>query len=630
MANTNKLQPILDQMQEAIANGKKGRINKYFKETLHGNASNRAQTSSEIMLIDDVILDPLHLETWESMVQGLLFSSEFKHQAKVEFFLLSQMKIEFDLTLQAPAAVTMFKNDVILKTSSTEKVKEIYKAQQDDTSYSQSGYLLINPLCFWNILEKSLPRSYKMSVNNEDFKNTVKRQITELMLHEVNHHINGHTLLINTKLSPLDKTKEAQYQKHHFQLGEFQIGTSATYLANIIEDYAINEYIAKTYSWPNKTYSLFNIGVADINKSLFKTKHSLKKQQVSADDLKDIDKSILERIQLYTNSDILIDDPKKESKNNKQQSSGSSDSEQQSDQNQENANQDDNQSKQSGNESNETEDGSKSELSEIVDELQKSVQPHDDADTHASNQQQSQVEQELAEASLSKQLEDAEDTTGQRPGMQGADYNRTLKLTDHVKKLPQMSLKLAQVRRKFRDSSHVNWSMPHQVLCDRLDLHRIEKKPAEPEINVWIDTSGSMSEKEISLLMSLIVQNYVTNANKTPIMLHTVSFGEVNNPVCLRSTRDVEHMKKLGLGSNGGTDFESVLATLESGKHIIMSDFEWNDTDISNNMKTLSDKDKKILWINTSGSSNNNVSSITKLIRRLPNSIHIFAKDYQL
>ena len=171
-------------------------------------------------------------------------------------------------------------------------------------------------------------------------------------------------------------------------------------------------------------------------------------------------------------------------------------------------------------------------------------------------------------------------------------------------KLPKLSVKLAKIKRQFSKQQRVNWSMPHQIMSKRLDLHRIESKPLSPDINVWIDTSGSMSHDEISGLLSLIISNYVDNKKTSPLIIHQVSYDEIGEPILITNKQDIRKLTKSGLSSNGGTSFHQVLEDLPLGRNIILSDFEWNEDDIYDNVEHLSNPEMKNLWINSSEFSN--------------------------
>lgn len=575
MLNNSKLQKILDQIHQALGSDEAtGKLTPFFRETLNIDHTNsRAQTFDEVMIVEDILLDPFDINTWNSTIDGLMFSSPIKRSQKAEYYMLSQMTNVVDITMSAPAAAAMFLQKKQLKDPNNQKAIEIFKAQLDQSSNSQTGYLLINPVFFWKIVEDQLPDSIVPSATNPLFIQFVERYINELMLHEVNHHINGHTILQTNSYSPLKPELQSQYASHDFALGAFK-ASSPHDLANIIEDFAINDYLTHTMNWPTSKDSLFVTGVSSIDPAIDMGPHGISKQpSASTSELTDIDTSVFERIQKFTDSDINILD---QSQNSQDNNEGTSSDSNQSD---------------------------PSTLKQILDELTSSVDNNSDSDAHSASEGQSDIDKEIAQSQLSNAIKNAEESTGSQPGMQGADYNRALNPGTKAKALPKLSIKLTKIRKAFNNSYHVNWSMPHQILTNRLDLHRIEKDPQNSHIDVWIDTSGSMAEDELTRLMTLIIANYVVSAKKTPIIIHPVSYGAVGDEIPMSSSKDISKLKSVGLASNGGTDFHDVLAELQPGAHIIMSDFEWSTTDVTDNIATLSSKDKKILWINTSDSS---------------------------
>lgn len=585
----SKLQASIDKLHETLASDEAtGNLSNYFKETFHDHSESRAQVDKEVMILEDIILDPFHLKTWESTIKGLIFSSPERERFQVEFFILSQMEIIPDVTMKAPAAVSMFKNDVFVSAKIPSDVTQIINEQLKSTSVSQAGYLYINPFIFWQIIDMITPIDIAPSVSNKDFIAIINRAFTELMLHEVNHHINGHTILNVSSYSPLKSELAAKYKNHTFQLGEFK-ATSESSLANIIEDYAINEYLEKELNYPDEIPSLFDVGVSDRCDALSKSEHSITKQSFNKEELKDIDTSVFERIQLFTDSDINIPSQNKPSSHSIPKKDPSS-------------------------------------LAQLCSIL--TQEGSSDSDIHSLNESKPQSDQDDASESLRLTIEKAEDETQSQPGMRGADYNRTIKPTTKTKKLPDFGLKLRKLNRLLSKKSHVNWTMPHQVLTTRLDLHRVERNPKQTSIHAWIDTSGSMSTESLNDLLGLIISNYVDSAKETPIILHTVSYNEVGDPITLTSKKDLKKLQYTGLASNGGTSFEEILASLPTGRNIIMSDFEWNETDVSNNTLTLSNNDKNILWINTSRHLYN--KDVTDVIRKLPTSIYLNLSDYKL
>lgn len=585
----SKIQTVLDIFHESLAsNDSHGPLTPYFKETLVDHTVSRSQVDKEIMILDDIILDPFHIKTWESAIKGLIFSSPFKDQFQVEFFLLAQIEIKVDITMQAPAAISMFKNEQLVSAKTPEDIANIINAQLENDSTSQAGYLYINPLVFWQIIGSSLPMDMVPSSTDKDFIKIVDRMFTELMLHEINHHINGHTILNVSSYSPLKKELAVKYKSHTFQLGEFQ-AESEHALANIIEDYAINEYLDKNLQYDDDIPSIFDQGVSDRNKALDKTTHAISKQSFDKTDLKDIDSSVFERIQIFADSDFDI-----ESTPNPKLPSSSNDLK------------------------------NYSSLDELIDRLtQKGLSS---GDIHSLNENHSEVEQDDASESLRVNIDNAQNETNASPGMQGADYNRTINAIKKTKKLPNFGLKLRKINRLLSKKSHVNWTMPHQILTQRLDLHRIERNPKEPSIHAWIDTSGSMSQEDLTNVVSLIISNYVDSIRDTPIILHTVSYCEVGEPIILQSKKDISKLNNSTLNSNGGTSFEQTLASLPNGRNIIMSDFEWFDGDVSNNIETLSNPNKSILWINTE--ERDFSSNVTAVIKKLPTSIYLKLTDY--
>lgn len=595
--STQKLQTILDQIHQTLASDESvGRLTPYFRETFNiDHSAARKQTESEIMIVEDIALDPLHLDTWISTIDGLMFSSPIRNDEQVEYYLLAQMKKMVQLTLNAPAAAAMFIPKNNKKKDISKTAIEIINEQLNQPSNSQSGYLFINPLFFWKIVEDILPDTIEPSSTNKTFIDFVEKLLNELMLHEVNHQINGHTIMSNENYSPLKHELISKYESHKFALGLFE-ASSPHALANIIEDFAINEYLKNSMKWPiSNLPSLFEVGVSTLNPYINVSEHALNKQpSTTSDILSDIDSSVYERIQSFTDSDYGIRSDNIKNPDNIPISDQNKDI---------------------------------STLKEIIDLLVSAVDNNGSGDAHAAGSDASDIDKEMASAQLSGSLKDAEESTGSKPGMQGEDYNRAINPSEKAKPLPKLAVKLAKIRRILSNNNHVNWTMPHQVLTNRLDLHRIEKDTQRQPIDVWLDTSGSMSEDQLNRLMTLIIANYVVSTNKTPIILHTVSFEEVGDPIQITNRNDLSKLKSIGLASNGGTSFDSVLNNLQAGRHIIMSDFEWFDNDVSNNIDVLTRPDKSILWINTDKSFGFNNQTIDK-IKKLPTT-YLKLSDYE-
>lgn len=573
---SNKLQNILDDLHKGLASADAtGKLAPFFQETYAiDHTAARSQTKTEVMIVEDILMDPLHIDTWFSTINGLMFSSPVKTTFKVEFYLLSQMGKELDITLKAPAAASMFPATFKLKDPNNQKLADVIKAQLSQPTVSQSGYLRVNPLFFWQMVEHTLPDDITPSATNPDFIDFVNRWINELMLHEVNHHLNGHTVFSIPSYSPLKPQLANEYAQHTFALGQFK-AHSEHELANILEDFGINDYLNKFMRWSSNTPSLFTTGVASLNPAVEQGAHGISVQpSVTARELTDINISIFDRYQAFTDSDIQVENESGQSQSASQDESS---------------------------ESSESQDESQDEstLDEIVATLTQDISDNTDSDAHSASESASEINKEIAKAQLSNSLKDAQGATGSQPGMLGSDYTRALEPGTKAKPLPKLSVKLAKLRRQLNNKAAVNWSMPHQVLTDRLDIHRIEKQPAPAAINVWVDTSGSMSDEELNNLMTLIIANYVTSAKATPIIVHAVSVGAVGEPIELRSKNDLKKLTNLGLASNGGTDFDYVISQLEAGAHIILSDFEWMDTDVSNNIAVITNPNKKILWVNT-------------------------------
>ena len=592
-----KLQTALDSILKMLADPEKpGRLTPYFKEVFElDHTTARSQTSAEIMIVEDVVKDPFHIDTWNSMIDGLMFSSPIRHSARVEYYILAQMAKHVDITLKAPAAAAMFLLRHITKESTPDDVQNLINAQLGQPFESQSGYLIINPIVFWQIVEHALPADITPSIENKSFIDYIEKLINELMLHEVNHHINGHTIMQSKDYSPLKPELITQYQDHKFALGKFK-ASSPHDLANIIEDFGINQYLLHSMNWPIELPSLFASGVSTIDPAVEQGNHALSKQpSTDADFLENIDLSAQERIQSFTDSDIQIEDDDDEDESQENGGDGI---------------------------------GAGTTLDELAQALTSAVEANGSGDAHAASENQSQIEQEIAQSQLSGSLKDAESATGSQPGMQGADYHRTIDPGESAKTLPKLSLKLAKIHKMLTNTYHVNWTMPHQVLNNRLDLHRIEKDHQKSPINVWLDTSGSMDDDELSRLLTLIIANYVTSTKKTPIILHTVSYGEVEDPITLTSKNDIAKLKNVGLGSNGGTSFLEVLRDLEEGPHIIMSDFEWSSEDIVDNKANLINPNKNFLWINTSHEENFVDASSMSIIKKTRGA-YICLTDYE-
>ena len=547
-----------------------GKLTDYFKETYAlDHTVARSQTTTEVMIIDDVIADPFHIDTWFSYIQGLQFSSPIRSQFAMEFYLLSMMSNIADIALQAPAAATMFDitPQTIKNISPEATYMDVIDKNLDEATLSQSGYIIINPLYFWKIVENIIPDDMVASVENPLFVTFVDKLLNELMLHEVNHHINGHTIQLSEAYSPLKPELEATYREHKFAFGKFTAPDEHA-LYNIVEDYMINSYLDAHITWPESGLpSIFDVGVSERNSVINETAHGLDAQSVARNVLQDIELSSYERIQAFTDSDILIEDePEKDTQN----------------------------------ESTDESTDESSTLSELMQLLADLIESYSDADAHAKAEDVSEIDKEIAKAQIRESISEATETSGKEPGLQGEDYRRTVTITKTSAKLPKLSVKLAKIKRQFSKQQHVNWSMPHQIMSKRLDLHRIESKPLSPDINVWIDTSGSMSHDEISGLLSLIISNYVDNKKTSPLIIHQVSYDEIGEPILVTNKHDIQKLKRDGLSSNGGTSFNNVLANLPMGRNIILSDFEWDENDISDNVDHLSNPEMKNLWINSS------------------------------
>ena len=590
----SKTQTMFDAIHEKLsAEDATGRLTDYFKETYTlDHTVARSQTTTEVMIIDDVIADPFHIDTWFSYIQGLQFSSPIRSQFAMEFYLISMMSTIADIALQAPAAATMFNitPQTIKNISPDATHLDVIEKNLDEATSSQSGYLIINPLHFWKIVENILPDDMVASVENPLFVTFIDKLLNELMLHEVNHHINGHTIQLSNTYSPLKPELEATYREHKFAFGKFTAPDEHA-LHNIVEDYMINSYLDSHITWPQTGMpSIFDIGVSERNNAINETAHGLHEQSVARNVLQDIELSSYERMQAFTDSDILIEDePEKDKQNNSNDDSST--------------------------------------LSELAQQLADSTQNYSDADAHAKAENVSEIDKEIAKAQIRESISEATETSGKEPGLQGEDYRRTVSITKTSTKLPKLSVKLAKIKRQFSKQQRVNWSMPHQIMSKRLDLHRIEPEPLSPEINVWIDTSGSMSHDEISGLLSLIISNYVDNKKTSPLIIHQVSYDEIGEPILVTNKHDIQKLKRDGLSSNGGTSFNNVLANLPMGRNIILSDFEWDENDISDNVDHLSNPEMKNLWINSSDFSN--TDWMAKLLNNKSNII-IQLQNYEM
>lgn len=590
----SKTQTMFDAIHEKLsAEDATGRLTDYFKETYTlDHTVARSQTTTEVMIIDDVIADPFHIDTWFSYIQGLQFSSPIRSQFAMEFYLISMMSTIADIALQAPAAATMFNitPQTIKNISPDATHLDVIEKNLDEATSSQSGYLIINPLHFWKIVENILPDDMVASVENPLFVTFIDKLLNELMLHEVNHHINGHTIQLSDTYSPLKPELEATYREHKFAFGKFTAPDEHA-LHNIVEDYMINSYLDSHITWPQTGMpSIFDIGVSERNNAINETAHGLDEQSVARNVLQDIELSSYERMQAFTDSDILIEDePEKDKQNNSNDDSST--------------------------------------LSELAQQLADSNQNYSDADAHAKAENVSEIDKEIAKAQIRESISEATETSGKEPGLQGEDYRRTVSITKTSAKLPKLSVKLAKIKRQFSKQQRVNWSMPHQIMSKRLDLHRIEPEPLSPEINVWIDTSGSMSHDEISGLLSLIISNYVDNKKTSPLIIHQVSYDEIGEPILVTNKHDIQKLKRDGLSSNGGTSFNNVLANLPMGRNIILSDFEWDENDISDNVDHLSNPEMKNLWINSSDFSN--TDWMAKLLNNKSNII-IQLQNYEM
>lgn len=571
----SKTQTMFDAIHKKLAaDDATGRLTDYFKETYAlDHTVARSQTTTEVMIIDDVIADPFHIDTWFSYIQGLQFSSPIRSHFAMEFYLLSMMSNIADIALQAPAAATMFNitPQTIKNISPDATPLDIIEKNLDDATLSQSGYIIINPLHFWKIVENIMPDEMVASIENPLFVTFIDKLLNELMLHEVNHHINGHTIQLSDAYSPLKPALESTYREHKFAFGKFT-APDQHMLYNIVQDYMINSYLDTNIVWPETGIpSIFDIGVSERNNAINETDHALDAQSVSRTVLQDIELSSDERMQAFTDSDILIEDEPEEEEEEDTQNNSNDDS---------------------------------STLSKLVQQLAGITQNYSDADAHANVEDVSEIDKEIAKAQIRQAISEATETSGKEPGLQGEDYRRTIAITKTSVKLPKLSVKLAKIKRQFSKQQRVNWSMPHQIMSKRLDLHRIEPKPLSPEINVWIDTSASMSHDEISGLLSLIISNYVDNKKTSPLIIHQVSYDEVGKPILIANKQDIQKLTRDGLSSNGGTSFCNVLANLPMGRNIILSDFEWDENDISDNVEHLSNPEMKNLWINSSDFSN--------------------------
>lgn len=590
----SKTQTMFDAIHKKLsADDATGRLTDYFKETYAlDHTVARSQTTTEVMIIDDVIADPFHIDTWFSYIQGLQFSSPIRSHFAMEFYLLSMMSNIADIALQAPAAATMFNitPQTIKNISPDATHLDVIEKNLDEATSSQSGYLIINPLQFWKIVENILPDDMVASVENPLFVTFIDKLLNELMLHEVNHHINGHTIQLSDTYSPLKPELEATYREHKFAFGKFTAPDEHA-LHNIVADYMINSYLDSHITWPETGMpSIFDIGVSDRNQAVNETAHGLDAQSVARNLLQDVELSSYERIQAFTDSDILIkDEPEEDTQNNSNDDSST--------------------------------------LSKLVQQLAGITQNYSDADAHANVENVSEIDKEIAKAQIRESISEATETSGKEPGLQGEDYRRTVSITKTSAKLPKLSVKLAKIKRQFSKQQRVNWSMPHQIMSKRLDLHRIEPEPLSPEINVWIDTSGSMSHDEISGLLSLIISNYVDNKKTSPLIIHQVSYDEIGEPILVTNKHDIQKLKRDGLSSNGGTSFNNVLANLPMGRNIILSDFEWDETDISDNVDHLSNPEMKNLWINSSDFSN--TDWMAKLLNNKSNII-IQLQNYEM
>ena len=139
----SKTQTMFDAIHEKLsADDATGRLTDYFKETYAlDHTVARSQTTTEVMIIDDVIADPFHIDTWFSYIQGLQFSSPIRSQFAMEFYLISMMSTIADIALQAPAAATMFNitPQTIKNISPGATHLDVIEKNLDKATSSQSG-----------------------------------------------------------------------------------------------------------------------------------------------------------------------------------------------------------------------------------------------------------------------------------------------------------------------------------------------------------------------------------------------------------------------------------------------------------------------------------------------------------
>lgn len=571
-----------DKAHEELATTENNPLGQYFIDTFNlDHSENRRLTNSEVMVVEDLVKDPFHLATWVNVLQNQMLIAEksLKNTYSVEMYLMSQLDIRPDFTLRAPAAIAAYLPGT--------------KIDDDDqlNNPSGKGYLIINPLQFWQMIQNS-KYEYK-SLDDPKFIKMVESFITTLMLHEIAHHVNGHTLSITKTMTPINPI---QITDHQFALGAMEINDPSNAL-NIIEDIEINDnlqpHIKSVFS---DVPSILEQGLTGDSQDLNMGPHGFPQQpSFTLDTIHNDNMTTFDKLQAYTESDLqIMTPPQSQSQNNQQNSDQNSDQQ-------------------------------PSKLDEMVAQAQAQGMTAEEIRQLADSLSEDQ--KEALQQAMDDNIENATDKVGQNPGSAIADYNRRVELRNAKTTLPSLPMKLAKIRKLLDSQTRVNWAMPHQILSERLDLHRIEKTPVVP-LHVWIDTSGSMSGEDLGLILGLLQKNYLSKKNGNTLILHTVSNEETGDPVTIRSKADITKYVAKGMASTGGTSFHDTLGSLPDGRHVILSDFEWFNADVTDNLPFLKDASKRsILWVDTSTMPAYN-NDVTDIIKKLPTT-YIALRDYE-
>lgn len=490
-----------------------------------------------ILEFSDVMTHPTDTSIWKRFIESLSFLAQnenYYDKVIAPINLIQQLKLVITNKLSAPMAVSLLSPEQILQTIPKYKAKT-------------KPYLLINPQFLFSSLILS-------EYNHFDDTNKLFHRVLGILIHET-YHVSRGDLLLDIKHHYSSENKNEKYKEAlnkmpiKFIDNEGKVSFKATdiyTLNNILMDASINteinEYIDKCLMPDEALHQM-------VSKDT--TLNYLINVPIDDYQLTDVFDFYREHISIINKQYAVLDYHMDDVKNLPPQSQKTSKKKQ---------NSDDDKDRNNNNNS-----FDKNDL----------LKKHSDLTQEQTDDEKEEVIADVDNLIKTSNNNAEQETNGKAYSIEPSQglRKKILKVMK-AKSLPRFDFKVKGIIKDYNSMKRLNYNLRHIAYQKRLDMCRTQDIPLKAGFHVYMDVSGSVTDKVINNVYNILM----ATCKKEPCYLYLFASGMSSEPFCITKKtkyKDLAHFiqnENVGFGTQFTPLFEHIKEHCNE-KHIIFSDY---------------------------------------------------------